>query len=210
MERTSLPENYIAGDGILFMRPLTLEDSQLIVDWRNNPRVRAHYIYKEDFTLEGQRRYFHEKVETGRVAQFIFSVDRGKLSGREDSIAGRVPEISRAGKKEDEAALLVPIGCAVLDDIHPKYAECGNWIGEDLAVGRGYSPRMIRLACRYGFDVLHLEDIVARIFVDNPASIRSYERAGFHVEGILPDVESSDGARQDMLFLRARRQDYTV
>ena len=63
---------YIASDGNLKMRALTLEDSQLIVDWRNNPRVRSRYIYREPFTLEGQERYFHEKVESGQVAQFIF------------------------------------------------------------------------------------------------------------------------------------------
>ena len=50
---------YIASDRNLKMRALTLEDSQLIVDWRNNPRVRCRYIYREPFTLEGQERYFH-------------------------------------------------------------------------------------------------------------------------------------------------------
>ena len=58
---------YIASDGKLKMRALTLEDSQLIVDWRNNPRVRSRYIYREPFTLEGQERYFHEKVESGET-----------------------------------------------------------------------------------------------------------------------------------------------
>ena len=67
---------YIASDGKLKMRALTLEDSQLIVDWRNNPRVRSRYIYREPFTLEGQERYFHEKVESGQVAQFIFCEER--------------------------------------------------------------------------------------------------------------------------------------
>lgn len=193
MEGHEIAQPYIDDDGVLLMRPLTLEDSQLIVDWRNNPRVRAHYIYKKDFTLEGQQRYFHEKVETGEVAQFIFCVKRENSADA----------LCTSGPAQQE---LIPIGCAVLDDIHPQYAECGNWIGEDRAIGRGYSPRMIRMACRYGFEVLRLEDIVARIFEDNPASIHSYERAGFRVEGILPQVESTDGTRQDMLFLRLKRE----
>lgn len=183
----SVPAPFLSTDGVLFMRPLTLEDSGLIVDWRNNPRVRAHYIYKKDFTLEGQRRYYRERVETGQVVQMIFCV--------------RTDE----GEKEPR---FCPIGCAVLDDIHPQYAECGNWIGEDRAVGHGYSPRMIRMICDYGFRTCGLEDIVARIFVDNPASIRSYERAGFQTAGILPEVESTDGTRQDMLFLRLTRKQF--
>lgn len=184
MESTTASDFWTDSDGELYMRPLTLADSRLIVDWRNNPRVRAHYIYKKDFTLEGQERYFHEKVETGHVAQMIFGVQRRENPGSAD---------------------IIPIGCAVLDDIHPQYAECGNWIGEDWAVGHGYSPRMIRMMCRYGFEKLGLEDIVARIFVDNPASVRSYEKAGFQTVGILPDVESTDGSRQDMLFLRMQK-----
>ena len=178
---------YIASDGNLKMRALTLEDSQLIVDWRNNPRVRSRYIYREPFTLEGQERYFHEKVESGQVAQFIFCEERSGEDGR---------------------CFDLPIGCAVLDDIHPQYAECGDWIGEDSAIGKGYSASMIRLACDYGFRVLGLSDIVCRIFEDNPASLKGYERAGFQIAGVLPSVECTDGARKDMYFLRLRREDY--
>ena len=178
---------YIASDGKLKMRALTLEDSQLIVDWRNNPRVRSRYIYRDPFTLEGQERYFHEKVESGQVAQFIFCEERSGEDGRRFDL---------------------PIGCAVLDDIHPQYAECGDWIGEDSAIGKGYSARMIRLACDYGFRVLGLSDIVCRIFEDNPASLKGYERAGFQIAGVLPSVECTDGARKDMYFLRLRREDY--
>lgn len=177
---------YLAKEGCLAMRPLTLEDSGLVVKWRNNPRVRQRYIYRKEFTLEGQEAYFHAKVESGQTAQFVFC----ELSEQNGEIRD------------------FPIGCAVLDDIHPKYAECGNWIGEDSAIGKGYSAVMIRLACDYGFRVLGLSDIVARIFEDNPASYRSYEKAGFRIAGVLPEVECTDGVRKDMYFLHLRREDY--
>lgn len=169
-------------DEKLLLRPLTLEDSGQIVRWRNNPRVMCRYIYRRPFTLEGQRRYYRERVAAGLAVQFI------------------------AVEKETGQ----PIGCVVLDDLHPQYAECGNWIGEDTAIGKGYSPRMIRLACAYAFRELGLTDIVARIFISNPASIRSYERAGFAAVGVLPQVESTDGEREDMLLLRCRAQDLTA
>ncbi len=165
-------------DEQLLLRPVTEEDCGLIVQWRNNPRVMSRYIYRELFTLEGQRRYYHEKVETAEVAQFLAI----------------------------EKATGLPIGCVVLDDLHPQYAECGNWIGEDWATGKGYSPRMIRLACQYAFEAYGLEDIVARIFADNPASLKSYERAGFEAVGILPMVECTDGQKKDMIFLRLNRK----
>ncbi len=170
--------NRCMEDDKLFLRPMTYEDSELVVRWRNNPRVMCRYIYRKQFTLEGQQRYYCEKVAAGKVVQFI------------------------AVEKETG----IPIGCVVLDDIHPKYAECGNWIGEDNAIGKGYSPRMIRLACGYAFRELGLEDIVARIFASNPASLHSYEKAGFQTVGVLPMVESTDGTREDMLLLCCRAQ----
>ena len=171
-------EPFLSEDGVLAMRPLTLEDSPLIVSWRNNPRVRCRYVYREPFTLEGQERYFHAKVETGKVAQFIFCE---KETGR-------------------------PIGCSVLDNLRPgESAEYGNWIGEDDAVGKGYNARIVRLTAAYAFRELGLEYIVCRIFADNPASIKGCERGGFRIIDRLPDVECSDGTRADMVLMRMDR-----
>ena len=174
-----MTEPYVASDGVLALRPLTLEDSQLIVDWRNNPRVMSRYVSRTLFTLEGQQRYYRGRVATGEVVQFIACECAG----------GR------------------PIGCSVLDDIHPRYAEFGNWIGEDDAIGKGYNARMVRLTCQWAFRELGVDDIVCRIFTDNPASYRGCERAGFHIVGILPAVECSDGTRKDMYFLRMQEAD---
>lgn len=192
---------YVETDGVLALRPMTPEDSQLIVDWRNNPRVQMRYIYREPFTLEGQQQYYRRRVATGEVAQFIAcEITSGRSSSGEGP--GKAAQESAGGAGP---VTVRPVGCVVLDDIHPQYAECGNWIGEDDAVGRGYSPRMIRLACRWAFRELGLSDIVARIFTDNPASIRSYERAGFQAAGVLPEVECSDGTRKDMYLLRLQK-----
>ena len=170
---------YIASDGVIALRPLTLEDSQLIVDWRNNPRVRSRYVNREPFTLEGQERYYHSRVATGEVVQFVVC----------ESAGGR------------------PIGCSVLDDIHPRYAEFGSWIGEDDAIGKGYNAHIVRLTCRWAFRELGVDDIVCRIFTDNPASWRGCERGGFRIVGILPQVECSDGTKKDMYFLRMQEKD---
>ena len=53
------------------LRPMTIEDSPLIVKWRNEERVRKFYLYRETFTLEGQEAYFHRMVETGKVVQLM-------------------------------------------------------------------------------------------------------------------------------------------
>ena len=55
----------------VFLRPLSLEDSPLVVRWRNNPRVRENYIYREPFTLEGQEAYYRDVIQAGKAVQAV-------------------------------------------------------------------------------------------------------------------------------------------
>lgn len=172
---------FIDGDARLLMRPLTLEDSQLIVTWRNNPRVRNRYVYRELFTLEGQKNYFREKVKTGQVEQFIFC--------------------EREGKR--------PIGCSVFNDIHPdEYAEYGNWIGEDDAVGKGYNFPMMKMSFEYAFHTMQLQYIVSRVFDDNPASLQTCWKMGYHIERKDDHVICSDGEQKSLIFIKISKEDF--
>ncbi len=174
--------NYIQEDEMLGIRPMTLEDSALIVRWRNQDWVRKNYVYRETFTLEGQEQYFHTQIETGKVQQFIVCEKTGH-SGQE----GR------------------PIGCTVLNDFNEETGHCeyGMFLGEQDATGKGYSARMVRLTLQHAFYDLKLTESVCRIFTDNPASYKGCERGGFTIVETLPDVECSDGTKKDMYLLRA-------
>lgn len=55
----------------IYLRPITLEDGSLIVKWRNNPEVLAHCLNQVPITNESNKRFFHEKIETGLYKQFI-------------------------------------------------------------------------------------------------------------------------------------------
>lgn len=166
----------------LGIRPMTLEDSALIVKWRNQDWVREHYIYREQFTLEGQEAYYHNMVETGRVTQFIVC------------------------ERETDR----PIGCTVLNDYeaHDGHAEYGMFLGEADAAGKGYSPEMIRMTFDYGFHELALTEIMSRIFTDNIPSIKGCLRAGMQRAEILKDVECSDGTVKDMQIVRATKEQF--
>ena len=55
----------------IFLRPIGLEDTERIIAWRNQERVRKNFIYQKPFTKEGHEEWMRTQVGTGRAVQFI-------------------------------------------------------------------------------------------------------------------------------------------
>lgn len=158
------------------LREMTLDDTGLIVKWRNNPRVRDNFIFRETFTNEMHEAWFRDKIQKGFVAQFIICENGGDHR---------------------------PVGSVYFRDIDntEKTAEYGIFIGEDDAVGKGYGNETAVLALSYAKDVMGLKKVILRAFKDNEAAIRSYKHAGFAKTQDLLAVECSDGQKSDMILM---------
>ena len=171
-ERRSRME-WIKGEKIK-LRFMTREDTDLIVKWRNNPRVRYNFIYQELFTPEGHLHWFDTMIDTGKAIQFIIC----------------------------EMDTERPIGSVYFRDISTRHhkAEYGIFIGEDDAVGKGIGSEVCRLACDYGFRVENWHKIILRAFAENQA-LRSYEKAGFQREALLKDEVCIDGVYRDIVLM---------
>ncbi|WP_035767541.1 GNAT family N-acetyltransferase [Butyrivibrio sp. NC2002] len=159
----------------VFLRPITYDDTQKIVEWRNNPRVRNNFIYREVFTKSGHEQWMKSKVETGDVIQLIICENEGAR----------------------------PVGSVYLRDIDraKKEAEYGIFIGEDDAIGKGYGNEAASLMCAYARDEVLINRLILRVFKDNEAARKSYEHAGFRFLQDLDNVECSDGEIKDMLLM---------
>ena len=77
----------------------------------------------------------------------------------------------------------------------------------DLAVsvfpearGRGIATRALRLGARWGLRELGLARVAAEAAIDNHASIRAIEKAGFHREGTLRSHCTTHGERHDCVM----------
>ena len=55
----------------LSLRPITDADTPDIVRWRNDPEVWRYFLFREPFTPEMHRAWLKNKVETGKVIQYI-------------------------------------------------------------------------------------------------------------------------------------------
>lgn len=177
MEKYS-KDKIILGDKVK-IRPITMEDTELIVKWRNKESVRKHFIFRDDFTNEMHKNWMETKVETGEVIQFIIEV----LDDSDDNS--------------------VPIGSVYFRDVDMKNrsAEFGIFIGEDCTRGKGLGTEATRLFVEYGFQILGLHRIVLRVLKENERALKSYLNVGFEVEGCAREMVYLDEKYQDVIFM---------
>ena len=171
----------IEGKNVL-LRPITAEDTPLIVKWRNTEEVRKNFIFREPFTEEMHKRWLDTKVASGEVIQYII--------------------VDKSDSK--------PVGSIYFRDVNLKNrsAEYGLFIGEKSARGRGIGTEAISLFIDFGFRTLHFHRISMRVLDNNEGSIRANKKVGFEQEGIFRDMEYLNGEYRDVIFM-AKLEDGT-
>ncbi len=168
-------QEIITGEHVT-LRPITDQDTENIVRWRNSDHVRRNFIYQTLFTPESHREWLRDKVGTGLVEQFIIH--------------------SRDADMD--------VGSVYLRDIDRTHrrAEFGIFIGEESQMRKGIGSECIRLIAEYGFTTLRLHKIFLRVLADNEIARRSYEKAGFLQEAYLKDEVCIRGCYKDLILMR--------
>ena len=167
---------------LVSIRPITEADTAKIVRWRNAPSVMEHFIYRTPLTEEDHLNWFRNRVQTGEVAQFMIIDDE-------------------AGEE---------VGSVYLRDIDLQNKKCeyGIFIGEDSCRGKGIGSAAAKLALDYAFETLGLNRVFLRVFADNVRAQKSYENAGFVIEGTFRDDVLIDGRPYDMVFMGILKEDW--
>lgn len=84
----------------------------------------------------------------------------------------------------------------------------GLGIGPRDFWGRGYGTEAMQLALRFAFTELNLHRVTLTVFEYNPRAIRSYEKAGFRLEGRQRGAILREGRRWDVLYMGVLREDW--
>jgi len=102
------------------------------------------------------------------------------------------------------------IGEIGLDGIRWEHGDAwlGIGLGEREYWGKGYGTDAIRVMLRYAFTELNLHRLTLNVFEYNPRAIRSYEKAGFVLEGRERVVLYRDGRRWDVLYMGILREEW--
>ena len=93
----------------IYLRPMTYDDTDLIVAWRNSDGVRKHFIYQGLFTRESHENWIRTMIDTGKVVQMMICLTEN------DKAVGSVyiRDIDRQHKAKDDcckyAGIVVPV-----------------------------------------------------------------------------------------------------
>lgn len=172
--------NPLKGDTIIkgehiYLRPITVDDTDMAVRWRNSPQVVENFIYRRPISCADHLDWLENKVFKGLVHQFIVCMN------------------------EDDT----PLGSVYLQHFEEEHkrAEEGIYLGEAQAYGKGIGTEAAKLALSYAFGKLGMHKIMARVLAKNKASMRMHEKAGYVQEAYLKDELFLDGKYEDLILL---------
>jgi len=102
------------------------------------------------------------------------------------------------------------IGEIGLDGIRWTHRDCfvGIGLGEREFWGKGYGTDAMRVILRYAFTELNLQRVTLDVFEYNQRGVRSYEKAGFVVEGRARGLILREGRRWDVIFMGILRDEW--
>jgi RimJ/RimL family protein N-acetyltransferase len=84
----------------------------------------------------------------------------------------------------------------------------GIALGEREFWGKGYGTDAMRVILHYAFTELNLRRVTLNVFEYNPRAIRSYEKAGFVLEGRERGAVLREGRRWDVLYMGILREEW--
>ena len=177
------PDLVVVGEKVA-LGPLRPDLAAAYARWMNQLDVRRGLDHLGLATPQSQEKWVAENIEKG---------------------AKREPESAEftVYDRSDSA----PIGSAGLFHIVHAHgtAEFGIFLGERQ--GQGLGTEATRLVLDFGFNVLHLRNVVLHTLAWNAAGMKAYERAGFRHVGVRRGAAMSRGGPTDIVIMDAVPED---
>jgi [ribosomal protein S5]-alanine N-acetyltransferase len=164
-------------DGVVAIQPYRIEDAELLAEGVRDPDV-ARFA----FVRWGEREQIVERIDT---------------TWPEGARAGRIANFSIRDSTTDEL-----LGHFVIFGVRRDAQRCevGYWL-LPAARGRHAASRAVALVCAWAFGELGMQRVQAAAAVDNAASLKTLERAGFTREGVMRSfIPTDDGGRDDYVL----------
>ncbi|MBN1267804.1 MAG: GNAT family N-acetyltransferase [Anaerolineales bacterium] len=169
------------------LRAVEQDDLERYVTWFNDPEVRKHLEMILPMSSADEEDWY-QNMRKSPPAERAFAIDIRDGNG------------------------WTHIGsCSFLhvDQIN-SLAEIGISIGEKKQWGKGYGTEVVRLLLKVAFETLNLNRVYLRVYEKNMRGIRTYEKAGFVLEGRLREARFSEGSYQDVLIMGVLRSEWTA
>lgn len=148
----------------IYLRPITKDDTDVIVKWRNSPKVSSHCLNKKPITRESHLDFFDKNIVPGYYQQYI--VER---------------------VDENFGTFSYPIATVYLKDIDRVNRRCElciftsddeEWNTESQAIA-------IKQLLKKAFEELYIHKVYSYVFYKYLDEAELLKRAGFTTEAIL-------------------------
>jgi RimJ/RimL family protein N-acetyltransferase len=170
----------------VFLRPAERADVPTFVRWFSDAEVSRHLMQRAPFSEAMEEGWFERMVAAQGTTAFHFVICL--LADRR------------------------PIGTGGLHDLDflNGSAEFGIAIGEKEEWGKGYGTDALNAICDFGFGELRLERIRLQVYADNTRARRSYEKAGFVLEGTMRRAHFTRGEHEDVHLMALLREEWSA
>jgi RimJ/RimL family protein N-acetyltransferase len=163
------------------------DDLPAFAAWLNDPEVRRHLALGYPLSLIHEEHWLEDELR------------------KEPATQSFVIEAMRIGGEAYWNAVGVTGFHAI--DWRSRSGELGIVIGQKSVWGSGIGTDATRTLVRWGFQELNLNRVFLRVFEDNAAAIRCYEKVGFKHEGRLRQDRYQDGRYLDTLVMGLLRDE---
>ena len=169
------------------LRAVEREDVQKFHEWVNDPEVTRGLMMNLPMSMRDETDWF-EGLAKREMSQRPLSIEIRK--GKAWKLIGN---------------------CGVFGiESENRSAELGIMIGEKSEWNKGYGAEAMTLLLRHGFETLNLNRIALRVYSENVRAVRSYEKAGFVLEGRMREAVYKHGNYDDVLIMSVLRSDWTL
>lgn len=161
-----------------YIRPVTLEDAELILTWRNQDFVRNNMYNNKIIDYKTHIKWFNKMLNDESFKYFIYEKDS------------------------------MPIGVISFYGINyeTKKASWAFYLGSEKSRGAGVD--MEQLALNYAFNELRLHKLYCEVLSFNTSVIDFHKKFGFSVEGVRKKDYLRDGIYYDIYQLALLKDEY--
>jgi diamine N-acetyltransferase len=160
------------------LRAMEKDDLPSYVRWFNDPEVRRNLKIVQPLSL-GQEEQWYADILTKPVEEQPLCIEV---------------------KQDEKWVFIGNLGFMAINH-HDRTAELGIAIGEKQFWGQGYGTEALLLLVQHGFENLNLNRIYLYVYETNPRAVRSYEKAGFSLDGRLRQGRFLEGRYVDVFLM---------
>lgn len=174
--------------GLLTLRPVMESDIPEIYKCCQDPVIPRFTRVPQNYTIEHAEFFVREKIPKSLTAksEIPFAIDYG--NGSDTTFSGVISFHSM--------------------DLPDLVAEIGYWINASMR-GKGVGKTAARVLTNFGFETMGFARIEALVDVDNVASKKLLESAGYTLDGILRKKSRRyDGRHVDMALFSVIKDDW--